>query len=111
MSKTFYEYASSTAPKIDSHSITLALNEWCWFWIALDTGVLLSILGVWFFIYNLCWINLLRLVVCGLIFLGFLGLILIQTIHYSKEEINAILSKKENAIEVKRILENALPNK
>lgn len=48
MSSCFYRYASSTKPEIDEHSIHLALNEWCWFWIALDTEILLLITEILF---------------------------------------------------------------
>ena len=44
MADVFYRYASSgkDAAKIDSHYITLALDQWCWFWIVVE-GVVVSI--------------------------------------------------------------------
>jgi len=44
MAKTFYAYASSGPEKavIDRHYITIALDQWSWYWIVLEgTGLLL----------------------------------------------------------------------
>lgn len=41
MRKTFYRYASSTNPRIDSHDIIMALETWSWFWVLLE-GVALG---------------------------------------------------------------------
>ena len=48
MSQVFYKYASSTNPVIDSHSIILTLNEWCWYWILLDSTLILLLVGIAF---------------------------------------------------------------
>lgn len=41
MGNAFYYYASSTPEKakIDSHYITLALDQWCWYWILVEANV------------------------------------------------------------------------
>jgi len=46
MYKVFYKYASSTAGKavIDSHYITMALDQWCWYWIVLELTFLAFVL-------------------------------------------------------------------
>jgi hypothetical protein len=48
MRSTFYKYASSGPGKavIDSHYITLALDQWSWYWILLETCALVTITGV-----------------------------------------------------------------
>src|SRR5690554_1008223 len=48
LSKAFYKYASSTNPVIDQHYVNLAINEWCWYWIVLDTLVLFFVIGILF---------------------------------------------------------------
>jgi hypothetical protein len=36
MGACFYKYASSTKPELDPHTITLALDNWSWYWILLE---------------------------------------------------------------------------
>jgi hypothetical protein len=54
MASTFYSYASSTRPVIDSHTITQALTNWSWFWVCLEaiailfgTAITLAFYGEW----------------------------------------------------------------
>ena len=108
MSKTFYQFASSTDPKIDSHYVTMALNEWCWFWIVLDTGLLLLVLGIVFLALNWSWINFMFVVIGVVVILVFLFLILLQTIQYTKKEISAILDDSKRFESVKKDIEDAL---
>lgn len=110
MAKTFYEYASSTNPKIDRHSINMALNEWCWFWIVLDTGLLLSILSVIFLVLNWSWSHFFIVFIGFLFFNFFLLLIIVQTIKYTNDEISAILSDEGRSKEIKKVIEDALQN-
>lgn len=58
MYQNFYKYASSDPEKtvIDRHSVTLALDQWCWFWIILKTmffslisGIILLFYGIFFY--------------------------------------------------------------
>lgn len=42
----FYEYASSTAPKIDQHLIRSALDRWSWFWVLAELLAVNAILIV-----------------------------------------------------------------
>lgn len=108
MSQVFYKYVSSTNPKIDSHYVTMVLNEWCWFWIMLDTKILLSIVGIVFLVFNWSWLNLLMVVICYILLTTFLVLILFQTISYTKKEIDVILSDNKRMNEIKKVLEDAL---
>ena len=108
MSKTFYQFASSTDPKIDSHYVTMALNEWCWFWIMLDTGLLLIALGVLFLVLNWSWTHFWSVILGFLLFGFMLFLIMLQTINYTNNEISAILSDEERREIIKKEIEDAL---
>lgn len=108
MSQVFYKYVSSTNPEIDSHYVTMTLNEWCWFWIMLDTKILLFIVGIVFLVFNWSWLNLLLVVVCYILLATFLVLILFQTISYTKKEIDVILSDTKRMNEIKKVFEDAL---
>ena len=108
MSKTFYQFASSTDPQIDSHYVTMALNEWCWFWIMLDTGLLLLALGVIFLVLNWSWIHFLSVILGFLFFCFVLLLIMLQTINYTNKEISAILSDEDRRVKIKKEIEDAL---
>jgi hypothetical protein len=50
MYKVFYKYASSSPGKavIERHYITLALDQWCWYWILLELSALVFLLSVVF---------------------------------------------------------------
>jgi hypothetical protein len=52
MYKVFYKYASSTKGKavIDSHYITMALDQWSWYWIVLEQTFLACVLASTFWI-------------------------------------------------------------
>ncbi len=52
MDRVFYKYASSTKGKavIDSHYITMALDQWCSYWIVLELTFLACILAGTFWI-------------------------------------------------------------
>jgi hypothetical protein len=39
MRRAFYRYASSTKAEIDQHDVTMALNQWGWYWICLEGAV------------------------------------------------------------------------
>ena len=111
MSSCFYEYVSSTRPVIDEHIIVLTLNQWCWFWIALDTSLLFVVMSVLFLIIKWSWLNLVFAVFGLLLLLVLMYLIIIQTKRYTKSEINLILSDSKRIEEVKHKVENALQNK
>lgn len=66
MGAAFYQYASSTKPTIDTHTITQALTNWSWFWACLEAMTLLlisaSVLAVydaWKPAVTLCFISVL----------------------------------------------------
>ena len=106
MSKTFYKYVSSTNPIIDSHSIILTLNEWCWFWIVLDSMLIMFLVGIVFLFVKWSWANallFLGLLVCLLILLL---LIMRRTIKYTKQEIAAIWNDEKRKEEISNALQD-----
>lgn len=108
MSSCFYEYASSTDPKIDRHNIELALNEWCWFWIILDTEVLLLLTGCLFLIIQFSWFNFLCVFIFAILLLTLSWLIKKQCIIYTQAEIKDILRDKERKKVIKETIRDAL---
>lgn len=123
MSACFYRYASSTDPVIDSHYITITLTEWCWFWILLDTLILIDIIGlIWLIVSWWSWINLIWIIGVNAILLTLMWLVKRITIKYTKDEISAIFSLKSEQVvyqtnngkkiedAIKREISNALSN-
>lgn len=108
LSKSFYKYVSSTSPVIDQHYINLTLNEWCWYWITLDTLTLFFITGILFLIIKWSWMNFLIVLAVILLLLIIMRLIKIQAEVYTNEEIKVIFSNKDRADEIKKELEDAL---
>ncbi|MBZ5618797.1 MAG: hypothetical protein LAQ69_08755 [Acidobacteriia bacterium] len=45
MTKLFYQYASSSPRKsvIEQHAITMALDQWSWYWILVEASLLLFV--------------------------------------------------------------------
>ncbi len=110
MSFAFYKYASSTSPVIDKHYITLALNEWCWFWIVLDTAVLVLCVSIPFLIINYNIRNFIFIICIHCFMAILLFLIYKQTKVYTKKEIQAILSDSDRKEKIKEEINNALFN-
>ena len=108
MGKIFYKYASSTKPEIDEHNILLALNEWCWFWIILDTTILFLITSIWFLIVNYSCCNLLTVICILFVLLLSLWAIKKQAERYTKAEINEILSKPSRKKEIEEELRKCI---
>lgn len=106
MSKVFYKYASSTKPAIDEHSIILTLNEWCWYWIMLDSALILLLVGVPFLVIKWSWTNLVLLVASLIILSVILLLIKKQTVRYTNMEIAEIWRSKERQEEIINALQD-----
>lgn len=108
LSKAFYKYVSSTNPVIDRHYINLILNEWCWYWITLDTLALFLTTGIIFLVINWSWYNL--LIVLGTCVLLILIMLLIKAqvkVHTIKE-IEVIFSDKKRSTEIEKGIRDAL---
>lgn len=109
--KTFYEYASSTSPKIDVHYIHLALNEWCWYWITLDTVALIIVICFIFLVAKFSWLNLL-LAVWIFVFISLIMYLMRVTIRsYTKNEIQVIISDTERMQDIQKEIKHALQHK
>lgn len=108
LSKAFYKYASSSNPVIDQHYINLAINEWCWYWIVLDTTALFLIIGILFLVIKWSWFNLLVILAIFSFLLLTMRFIKLQAEVYTKEEIRVIFSDKEREDEIKKELKDAL---
>ena len=100
MSQVFYKYASSTNPVIDSHSIILTLNEWCWYWILLDSTLILLLVGIAFLVIKWSWTNLVLLLVALIVLSVIRWLIKRQTIKYTRLEIAEIWRSEERQKEI-----------
>lgn len=48
MTKLFYRYASSSSEKsvVERHAITMALDQWSWYWILVEASTLLFATGI-----------------------------------------------------------------
>lgn len=58
MADAFYAYASSTKGKavIDEHAITMALDQWSWYWILVEAqAVVLATAAALFFTHHYLW--------------------------------------------------------
>lgn len=108
LSKAFYKYVSSTNPVIDEHYINLAINEWCWFWIALDTLILFFVIGVLFLIIKWSVLNLIVVLGILLFLMLIMKLIQLQAKVYTIDEIEIIFLDKERTEEIKKELKDAL---
>jgi len=106
MSKTFYKYASSTPERstIDTHYVTMALDQWSWFWIILESLTVASIVGIMLLI-TWKWIALLWV-------LGFMlvaGLLLWPIWRgckvYAKQEVDQILADAKRKAEIAEVFD------
>jgi hypothetical protein len=96
-----YKYASSTPGKavIDSHYITLALDQWSWYWIVLEQTFLAFVLAVTFCMtarYSLA-ATFLGVV---LVAIGVLQFIRNLCSDYALQEVEAILGDSARRLEV-----------
>lgn len=98
MTFIFYEYASSTKPKIDTHYIHLALGCWCWFWIWLDTLLVTLIMGIIFLFWNWSLNYFLIFILAIVIIVVLMVLLFIQAKTYAKNEVRMILAKYRKRI-------------
>jgi hypothetical protein len=104
MYKVFYKYASSTPGKalIDSHYITMALDQWCWYWIVLEATFLAFVLAATF--------SLTARYLLGDIFLSVVlgALVFMQLLRklcsdYALQEVDAILQQPARKLEVAEV--------
>jgi len=101
MNRVFYKYASSTKGKavIDTHYVTMALDQWCWYWIVLEQTSLICFLAVTFWFtarYSLA-ATFLAVV---LIAIGVLQGIRSLCSDYAVQEVEQILEDSQRRLEV-----------
>ncbi|HUT35336.1 MAG TPA: hypothetical protein VNE39_17750 [Planctomycetota bacterium] len=48
MHRVFYKYASSdpSRTRIDPHYVTMALDQWCWYWVVVEAAVIAATTGI-----------------------------------------------------------------
>jgi hypothetical protein len=101
MYKVFYKYASSSEGKavIDSHYITMALDQWCWYWIMLEQTFLAGVLAGTFWVtarYALA-ATFLTLI---LVAIGLLQIIRGSCSDYALQQVEQILGDTPRKLEV-----------
>jgi len=101
MYKSFYAYASSTPGKavIDSHYITMALDQWCWYWVVLETTFIVFVLAITFLVakhFETAAILLLLI----LTFIGVLQVIRKLCSDYALQEVEAILTDVQRKLAI-----------
>lgn len=66
MEKTFYKYASGSTGKaiIDNHTITRALTSWSWYWMCVESCMIMMITAFIFFCFeNYFWAALCQMII------------------------------------------------
>lgn len=109
MNEIFYEYVSSTSPKIDPHLIYLALGAWSWYWIFLDTFLVTLLVGIFLLIQKFSVPALTILLIVLFVLLIFMCLKKnIDCIRHSISEVDKILSYRPWKRKVAEYFKNAL---
>lgn len=101
MYRVFYRYASSSPDKaiIEKHYITMALDQWCWYWIVLELCALAFFLALVFLIAQ-------RYLLAGLflagvlVSVGLLQLIRKLCVGYAKQEVAEIAATPERRLAI-----------
>lgn len=104
MVDTFYRYASSSPGKaaIEQHAITMALDQWCWYWIVLELCLVILITAVVFAAFRQWHWTALGLSIC-LPTIWFLNKLKEQCERYARDEIRQILQddNRKNQVELR----------
>jgi len=108
MRKVFYRYASSGQPVIDAHYVTMAMDQWLWFWVLIESIPIWIVVGVVLAVYE-------RFIAAGLVVAGLVAAAIIlawswgMSAKYAKQQVDEILSDGQRYQEVKGVL-SALPS-
>jgi hypothetical protein len=99
MYRVFYKYASSSPGKaaIEKHYITMALDQWCWYWIVLELCALAFFLAVVFFVAQSYLLASLFLA-SVLLSIGVLQLIRNLCVDYALQEVEEIAATSERRL-------------
>lgn len=108
MKKVFYKYASSDPDKalIESHYITMALDQWSWYWIVLEAISILFITSIALSFFSKFFISFI-LTLLVLVGIGFLQLVKFQCSKYALQQVEQIISDNTRKLEVQGVF-NAL---
>ncbi len=109
MIEIFYKYAGYASPVIDSHLVYMALGNWSWYWIIIDTLIVSIVLGG--LMLYLEYSHLKLLLILGLLLSLYLISIIIKNIQCKKSaisEVKAILANTKRKKESARYLNNEL---
>lgn len=110
MYSVFYKYASSTSPKIDTHLIIMALDNWCWYWITIELRFICILLCIMLFIFNKS--NYAFFIIIAILVMTLMALpVKHGCVVNAKKEITSILEDRSRKEEIRRIYKNALRNK
>lgn len=109
MNEIFYQYAGYSNPVIDSHLIYMALGAWSWYWIIIDTMLVIGVIGALMLFKEYSKIKFL-IILALLLFLYIISFILkkSQCKKYAVQEVEYILKNKKRRKEISRYLNNAL---
>lgn len=104
MNEVFYEYASTTRskPAINPHYITMALDQWKWYWILIEATVITFIASVIFFFFRNYLFSFIFLFIV-ILALGLLKISIRSCAHHAQEEVEQIISdidRKNKILEV-----------
>jgi hypothetical protein len=109
MDDIFYKYVGYANPKIDPHLVYMAMGAWSWYWIVLDTVVVIIFtIGV-STIFYFSWKIVLVSIVMIFILLIISHLIKhFQCKRYAEQEIDAILMLDNAKLDIETCLVNDL---
>ncbi|MEW5870751.1 MAG: hypothetical protein AB1894_15870 [Chloroflexota bacterium] len=105
MRDVFYKYATSGGKEvIDKHYITMALDQWTWFWILLEGSVLLVITAAISYFYkdafSTSWLLFIVLVSTIVMYFSYN-----QSVVYAEDEIKLILENDERKMAIKGVFD------
>lgn len=106
MHNIFYKYASSTESRclIDHHSVTMAIDQWSYFWIFLEINFLILLSATTLFFFKLyLWSSILLLIF--LIILVIQKILYKECIKYTTNELTEISELPNANTEIKNYLD------
>lgn len=109
MYQVFYKYASSGPNKaqIDSHYITMALDQWSWYWIVLETNVWLVLTSLAISIFSNQLVIAFILILVTFAFLALLRVIISLCSDYALQQVEQITLDPARRAEIQKAF-NAL---
>jgi hypothetical protein len=111
MNNVFYKYASSSPgkAKIETHYITMALDQWSWYWMLLEAMSLYLITSILLLFYSSSILLAYILLLFILVSVGCLQLLKHENIKYAYQELSQIIDNDSFKNEIAGVF-NALPN-